>query len=262
MEANFAEEMNSFGRGLSGGEVHDDGELTWFYTGRPYLNGVTRTHLVDRDEAYVNQKIAHIIRYYTTRTTSFAWGINPQTQPANMNVLLEAHGFQRLLDHTLMALDTRHINESFSSPPDLTITEVVDADELRVFMDVSRRGFDSTAEQTQNYYENYLAHGFGPEKQQRFYIGRLASTPVACASLLLHAGVAGIYGVATLPEARRQGIAASMTVHALQEARAFGYYVAILAPSEMGMSMYKRIGFEEYSHSTIYSFLYEHGQNT
>ena len=43
MEANFTEEMASFGRGLPGAILHEDDELLWIYTGRRHLNGVLRT---------------------------------------------------------------------------------------------------------------------------------------------------------------------------------------------------------------------------
>ncbi|HXX79773.1 MAG TPA: GNAT family N-acetyltransferase, partial [Ktedonobacteraceae bacterium] len=61
-----------------------------------------------------------------------------------------------------------------------------------------------------------------------------------------HAGVAGIYGVATIPQYRRQGIAATMTLHALHEAHKLGYRISILSPSKMSDALYRRIGFRDF----------------
>ena len=77
---------------------------------------------------------------------------------------------------------------------------------------------------------------------------------MAIASLLLHAGVAGIYGVATLPEARRQGIGAAMTRHVLQEAFVRDYRVAVLSPTQMGLNIYQQIGFTTMCRFTFYTW--------
>jgi predicted acetyltransferase len=64
--------------------------------------------------------------------------------------------------------------------------------------------------------------------------------------------VAGIYCVATTPEARGKGIGAEMTLVPLLEARAMGYKIGILQSSKMGEGVYRRLGFGEYGRLASY----------
>jgi ribosomal protein S18 acetylase RimI-like enzyme len=77
------------------------------------------------------------------------------------------------------------------------------------------------------------------------YLGYLNDVPVVTSTLLLAAGVAGIYNVATVPEARGQGAGSIMTLMPLHAARKMGYRAGVLQSSEMGFNVYRRLGFEK-----------------
>ena len=244
MEANFAEEMMSFGRGLPGGIVREGPELWWFYTDRPRLNGVTMTRLAHDDTASIAQKITEALDFFHARNTETHWALSPATRPADLATHLQAHGFTKVSEDINMAIDLYTMNEEMPLRPEIVIKEITDLEMLKVQRDISMHGFGSTQEVAQTYYDNYASTGFGKGTPWHHYIAWLSDTPVGTASLLLHAGIAGIYGIATLPEVRKQGIGAALTRYTMREARVLGYRIAILAPSQMGLHMYRTIGFQ------------------
>ena len=87
---------------------------------------------------------------------------------------------------------------------------------------------------------------------QHRYVGYLEGTPVATSALVLEAGIAGIYAVATLPEARGKGIGTVMTALPLLEARRLGYRVGILQASAMGYPIYRKMGFRDVCKYDLY----------
>jgi predicted acetyltransferase len=85
-----------------------------------------------------------------------------------------------------------------------------------------------------------------PESNVTFYAGKISGQIVATLLLYYAAGVAGVNYVATLPQYRQRGIAASMTVHALTDAYKDGYQLGILQASAMGQPVYQKLGFKKF----------------
>jgi ribosomal protein S18 acetylase RimI-like enzyme len=138
------------------------------------------------------------------------------------------------------------------SPSELSIERVSDAEILSEFVEVMREGFEMPEFTVDGLFEVFSTVGLTDKSPWRNYVGRLDGEVVTTASLALVVGVAGIYNVATLPEARRRGFGAAMTLAALGEARELGYRVGILQSSAVGLGVYRRLGFEQYSSYYLY----------
>lgn len=256
LEANLEEEMMCFGRGLSGGEMYDDGELEGFFTGRGHLNGILRTHLRNQETSYVEKSIKRVLAYFREKQTSeFGWSLGQDSQPAEMGSHLEQHGFFKLEEENIgMALDITRMQSETLDLPDLEIREIEDLAGLAILRRMEIEGFGSSEELAQDYYEMYAGVGFGPGTVWRHLFGWWKDEAVASTSLLFHAGVAGIFGVTTVPAARRQGIASAMVQHAVKLAGLAGYRIAILSPTDMSERIYQRLGFREYTRICHYRY--------
>ena len=252
IEANFAEEMACMARSLPGGEICESAGILRFFTGKVGFNGVLRTSISNNDSTYIHASIAETLDYFRIRNVSIGWPVTPLAQPADLDSYLEAHGLTLRGTDIGMVLDIQKMNDDIAVPPDFTIKEVADVEALQLWRTVTMQGFETSEEIAQFYYNTYATLGFGHTMPWHHYIGWQQHTPVAIASLLLHAGIAGIYGVATIPQARKQGLGTAMTLHALHEAQKLGYRIAVLAPSNMAVNIYRRIGFSDYMKRKFY----------
>lgn len=181
------------------------------------------------------------------------WRTGPATRPANLGESLEAHGFVRARDSTGMAVDLRALNEDVQAPTGLTIERVGDLETLKTWCHTLVSSFPMPDLITEPALDWFASIGFAAQAPVRSYLGRLNGEPVATSQLLLAAGVAGIYGVSTRPDARRQGLGTALTLAALREGRELGYRVGVLGATDEGaLSVYQKIGFREYCKMGIY----------
>jgi len=66
--------------------------------------------------------------------------------------------------------------------------------------------------------------------------------------------VAGLYGVATVPQARRLGIGSAMTAWPVHEARAEGATLAVLQAAPDGAALYARLGFASCGEFAVHQY--------
>lgn len=171
------------------------------------------------------------------------WWLTPTTTPADLGHTLLKHGFVHAGTVPGMVVELAQLAAQMALPRDLTIKVVEDNAALGVWADIAAVGTGFAEPVAAMVRTLELEVGLQPANGLRRYLGYLGGVPVAASGLLLAAGVAGIFAVATLPNARRQGIGAAMTRIPLLDALAEGYKVGTLQASEMGYPVYKALGF-------------------
>src|SRR5579859_539221 len=239
---------------LAGWEMCDEGDLTWYRSGRYRLlaNGIVQARL---EPEIANARIAAALAHFTAHNLPVAWFVGPAHRPANLGERLEAHGLRCLGREPGMAVGLHALRDDIPQPDGLTIERVRNEDTLATWLRAYRNGEAVSACAPPVLMESCVPKRFGEDEPLRLFLARLDGMPVATAQLLLAAGVAGIYGVATLPAARRQGIGAAVTRAALLHARTIGYRVGVLQATALGHGVYERLGFVDCCEFHLYGRL-------
>ena len=236
VEDNEAEFLLALGR-AGGGRERCDAEITWVIGGSPiaYHNCVVRAHLEPEraDAAIVESQ--NLMR---THGVAGSWHVPPSMRPSDLGTRLEAHGFESGPEPG-MAADLRALQD-LEPPTDVRISRVVTDNGLDAYEHVLSLGFGEGPPEAAWVREMYARIGVGDDVPWRHYIGLAGGDPVACASVFLAAGVAGLYFVCTVPDARRRGIGAAISREALVDTLALGFDVGVLGSSPMGQRMYER----------------------
>ena len=246
LEANMVAFWAGYGR-APGAEFHEGEDLLRVITGvsEALFNGVFRTRLSPDG---VDGAIAETLARVSSRRIPMFWWVGPSTRPADLDTHLERHGFTHAGNSPAMAVDLRTLPEQLSRIPGLVVKPVEDLEVLRRWARVAAIGTGFP----ERFHDELVALevGVGLEQRGRLYTRYIAyqdGAAVGTSASLLHAGVAGIFAVATIPRARRRGIGTALTLVPLLEARRRGYRVGTLQSSPMGFPVYQRLGFREVS---------------
>ena len=223
-------------------EEHFENEkFTRWYSSleHPWFNGVLSSHPPQvNDETFIQETIQY---FRSKQLDVFTWWVEPHLKASVWKSVLTKHGFGFSDDTPGMAADLQALNEFAPSIEGLEVRAVTEEDSLGTWAHVFTLGYSLPPAWETSICGLWARLGL--DLPLRNYVGTLNGAPVATSSIFLGGGAAGIYSVATLPEARGKGIGAAMTLRPLQEARDMGYRIGVLQSSEMGYTVYKKLGF-------------------
>lgn len=230
---------------VAGWEHGSEGGISWYRSGQPNaeLNGIVRAQVPPGDDP--GAVIAAARERVSPDGQPWTWW----DPPAAIERLLPAAGLYLNSRDTGMAADLARMPTSVETPAALTVERIRDDAGALAWRLAFRAAHGqppnapTTPEREAAVLRGFAPAGYDASEPLRLYLARLAGVPVAVSQLFIGAGTAGIYCVATLPAARRQGIGAAVTHAALTDARALGYHMAVLGATALGAGVYRRLGF-------------------
>ena len=221
-----------------GGETWERADVLAIFS-RPELgSGLNFAGRVRSREMPIEQVVDEIGQWFTRRGSAPHFRVSPLTQPSNLAQILERRDFVRTEAETQMV---RAAEDTEPAPnPRITI-EPVEKRDLTLWVGIQHRGFNGLGAPSELMLE--MARNTAKAKSNRLYLARLDGEPVGAGVLGAWAGVHGIYGVATLPEARGQGVATALVRHMVRDA---DRDMPLCLQAETGSSTqrwYERLGF-------------------
>ncbi|MBK8229521.1 MAG: GNAT family N-acetyltransferase [Candidatus Eisenbacteria bacterium] len=240
-----------FGRG-AGCVLHNEPDALWFETPIPTLpyNAVLR----HTSEYGVDRSIDRIFETYRVRGVPFVWLIHPSAAPADLAAKLRARGLVEVETVEGMWLDLSLLSPVPPPPAGIQIREVETDADREAFIDLVAWRWEVPGEFVPTLREISGSFGIGaPGSSIRGWIAWKDGLPVSKVLLNQAAGAAGIYAVATRPEARGQGLARRLTLAALDAARENGHQLAVLHATPMSVDLYAKLGFRSFAPFHVYA---------
>jgi GNAT superfamily N-acetyltransferase len=222
-------------------EVGDEDDVSWLRTGLSW--GWCNSVAVARfEKSTADERIEAVLAPYRNRQIRLTWFVGPTSTPADLVDRLAAHGLESSPAEPGMACELSDWPAP-RAPAELTVERVLDGKAFHEWCNVFVQGMEAPAEGQAAFEELFGDVAVGEQAPIRAYLARQSGKPIACGFGVPDRGVVGIYAVATLPEARRQGAGGVVTARIMDDARRAGARLAVLQSSEMGFPLYQRLGF-------------------
>ncbi|MTI40544.1 N-acetyltransferase [Fulvivirga lutimaris] len=204
--------------------------------------------------AITQAELEDIIRYYTNKDFDFCIWVNAENLTDNLKEIFKSVNVSHQNEEVGMVLDLSQY-EVIVSDRHNDIVVVSDSEVLSDYANIIAANWSPPDKNVNAYYENtseyYLQNPDGV-KLLVYYDG---GTPLATVELFpSDNSTIGIYGLATLEDARGKGIGSALMTKCLNMAKKSGYKKVVLQASEDGIGIYKKLGFQ--SATTYYEFAY------
>jgi GNAT superfamily N-acetyltransferase len=243
IESNLFDLYRTLGR-MPNAWVDSRPDMLRVKTGLPHevLNGIFRARIPeDRPE----KAIRAALEDFVSERVPMLWWVGPSSEPAHLGKYLESCELVLAKELSGMAINLDALEPSPSMPWELSVERVRDEAAVRDWLIPIASEFELSEAASEGLLHFLRTAAVGPRPSLRLYLGRWKGQPAATATLFFGAGVAGVY-TTVLPEFRKLGIGAAMSLVPLRVARAMGYRVGITHVPEDRLGFHRRIGFKPY----------------
>lgn len=212
----------------------------------PLLNFMARPRF---DYRRVGHHIDEVLRYFAQRRVPFLVYLHPSAMPKDLGHHLERHGLRHWGVQDGMAL--QRLDPRVRTNHNVQVEIGRDASTLAKAAEIHADAYHLPPSAAEYMRSVMMTALYDPAVY--IYLGRLHGIPAGSLIMVLKAGVAGLYGLGTLPECRGHGVGSSLMVRAIFDASALGFRTAVLQAPPGAMRLYRRLGFETYFRVEIYS---------
>ena len=246
IELNHFAALREFAQGDQS-ELLVNAEMIRISSGVPYplLNFVARPRFHPRQ---VSSHIQSLKQYFAARGVPYLVYLHPSASPQDLGQHLERQGLHHWGSQDGMALE--RLDPRVRTNHDVQVEVGRDADTLSRAAEIYAEAYHLPTSAATYMKSVMMTALYDPAVY--IYLARLHGIPAGSLTLVLKAGVAGLYGLGTLPEYRGHGVGTSLMVRAILEASALGFRVAVLQAPPSAVRLYRRLGFETYFRVEIF----------
>ncbi|SCB95060.1 Ribosomal protein S18 acetylase RimI [Pseudarthrobacter enclensis] len=180
--------------------------------------------------------------WYRSRRLPVIFQVFDTPAASALHQLLDAEGFTRQSETLVMTRNARHVRPQSGGTPEVELATEPSGEWLRVWWEVDGRGGEDSLANAETILKGCPSvYALVRDRDGRASaVGRLA--------LPDGSGQGGLYCMATLPDARRQGLAAAILqalLHAGKEHGVHGFWLLVTAANSGAQALYANSGFRE-----------------
>jgi GNAT superfamily N-acetyltransferase len=241
LEENLWSLWSRFGRG-EGCVLHERPEVLRFDTPIHQLPYNTVLRFIVAGDP--DRQIDDVFDHYRRRDVPFMWIVHPSARPLDLGDRLARRGLVEAEVCPGMCMQLAALPALEVAPPGIEIRETTAQEDIAAVLEMVAWRWDVPVAVRPALASVARAFDIGaPDGAVRCWVAWKDGTPVSKVILHTAAGAAGIYGVATRPEARGLGLARTLTLAAFHAARRDGQRIGVLHSTPMAQRMYEKLGF-------------------